>query len=238
MLKKIKNFLFSSLVPAKLKFAILDLKLKFLSGKKKSYAQHGEDLTIKSFFENKTNGFYVDVGAHHPERYSNTYLLHKLGWSGVNIDANPETIKLFERDRPKDKNLLTGVAKESTDMTYWMFSDPAVNTFSEAEAKKWLDKSWIKLIDKKRIRVETLANILKKNLPENQTIDLLSVDVEGLDLSVLESNDWSKYRPTLVVVETETSKETSQDIHKFMETNGYVFYTRLGLSSFFKKNIL
>lgn len=236
MLRKIKNSLFSVLVPSKLKFTILDLKLKLLSGKRKSYAQHGEDFAIGQFFNNKSDGFYVDVGAHHPKRYSNTYLLHKSGWQGINFDANPQTIELFKRDRPGDKNLLAGIGKENMEMTYWMFSDPAVNTFSETEAKKWLDKSWIKLIDKKRIRIKTLADVLKNNLPSNQTIDLLNVDVEGLDLSVLESNDWEKFRPKLIVVETETSKETSRDIYKFMEANGYGFYTRLGLSSFFRKN--
>ena len=55
---------------------------------KKSYAMDGEDLAIDQYIKNKLNGFYVDVGAHHPLQRNNTYLLFKRGWTGINVDVN------------------------------------------------------------------------------------------------------------------------------------------------------
>src|SRR6186713_1276577 len=70
-----------------------------------SYSQEGEDLILKRFFSEKSGGFYVDVGAHHPKRFSNTYMFYKEGWSGINIDAMPGSMKLFNKVRSKDINL-------------------------------------------------------------------------------------------------------------------------------------
>ena len=52
-----------------------------------SFSQEGEDLLIDRMFDGQSVGFYVDVGAHHPTRFSNTYLLYLRGWRGINIDA-------------------------------------------------------------------------------------------------------------------------------------------------------
>ena len=73
-----------------------------------SYSQNGEDIYILKYFNNKKKGFYVDIGAYHPKRFSNTYLLNKNNWSGVNIEANPNLIKKFLKDRPNDINLNIG----------------------------------------------------------------------------------------------------------------------------------
>lgn len=76
----------------------------------KSYAIQGEDLILRELFEYAKSGFYVDVGAHHPFRFSNTYLFYKVGWRGLNIDAMPNSMKLFNRFRPRDINIECGVA--------------------------------------------------------------------------------------------------------------------------------
>jgi hypothetical protein len=54
-----------------------------------SYSQEGEDMVLYRTFETVKEGFYVDVGAHHPDRFSNTYKFYKQGWRGINIDAMP-----------------------------------------------------------------------------------------------------------------------------------------------------
>src|SRR5436309_16100262 len=77
-----------------------------------AYSQEGEDLVLRRIFETQAKGIYVDVGAHHPFRFSNTCLLHKRGWRGINIDAMPGSMTLFERFRPLDVNLELGVGVE------------------------------------------------------------------------------------------------------------------------------
>lgn len=76
----------------------------------KSYAQQGEDLILREILNYASTGFYVDVGAHHPFRFSNTYLFYKQGWRGINIDAMPGSMTLFHRFRPRDINIECGVA--------------------------------------------------------------------------------------------------------------------------------
>ena len=68
----------------------------------KSYSQEGEDMILRRLFEKQKTGFYVDVGAHHPKRFSNTFFFYKKGWSGINIDAMPNSMRLFDKIRPRD----------------------------------------------------------------------------------------------------------------------------------------
>ena len=68
-----------------------------------SVAQFGEDIFISRFFAQKRGGFYVDAGAFHPKRFSNTYVLRKyFGWRGINIDASQEAIALLTKFAPDD----------------------------------------------------------------------------------------------------------------------------------------
>jgi hypothetical protein len=75
-----------------------------------SFSQFGEDLFLASRFAGKRDGFYVDVGAFHPFNWSNTCLLYQRGWRGLNIEPDPEAIRLFERHRRRDLNVRTAVA--------------------------------------------------------------------------------------------------------------------------------
>src|SRR5580658_8816405 len=78
-----------------------------------SFSQEGEDMILASFFEGKKNGFYVDVGAHHPKRFSNTHHFYIRGWRGINVDATPGSMKLFRRTRPDDINIEAAVSDQS-----------------------------------------------------------------------------------------------------------------------------
>src|SRR5262249_37716331 len=100
-----------------------------------SFSQEGEDLLIDRIFERQDRGTYVDVGAHHPRRFSNTELLHRRGWRGVNIDATPGSMAAFRRLRPRDINLEIGIAATSGDRDFYIFDEPALNTFDAARAK-------------------------------------------------------------------------------------------------------
>ncbi|MFM6346540.1 MAG: hypothetical protein ACKPFK_15520, partial [Dolichospermum sp.] len=89
-----------------------------------SYSQEGEDLILARFFEKEKNGFYVDIGAHHPQRFSNTYYFYLKGWSGINIDAMPGSMKIFDDLRPLDINLEIPISDKSEILTYYEFDEP------------------------------------------------------------------------------------------------------------------
>ena len=120
------------------------------------FAQFGEDAVLAELFRDTSHGIYIDVGAHHPYRYSNTYLLHKKGWHGTNIDPYPYTIRLFNMARPQDKNICSGVGNAGT-LMYYQFSDPAVNTFKKEEAEKWKGKSFLKFLGTTDVEVRPLS---------------------------------------------------------------------------------
>lgn len=167
----------------------------------RSYAQNGEDLVLDRLLGYRNNGFYVDVGAHHPRRFSNTFLFYRRGWCGINIDAMPGSMRAFKRSRPKDINIESGVAREEGVLTYHQFNEPALNTFDALEARVKNNPPY-RIIKKINIKVERLDSLLESHLLMGRNIDFLSVDAEGMDEDVLRSNNWEKFRPSFVLAET------------------------------------
>lgn len=206
-----------------------------LSYGRRSYAQEGEDLVVERIMDRCSDGFYVDVGCHHPFRFSNTYLFYRKGWRGVCIDALPGTARLFRRWRPRDQVLEAGVSEEPATLTYHMFNEPALNTFDPGLAAERDGLNSYRLAGTKQVPVEPLGAILRR-LGIDREIDLLSVDVEGLDLSVLRSNDWQKYRPKLIIAEcaAATLEELESDpVRLFLHERGYRIHAKTGRSVIF-----
>lgn len=195
----------------------------------RSWSQEGEDMVLRRIFEHKKNGFYVDVGAHHPKRFSNTYWFYKKGWRGINIDAMPGSMKLFNKWRPRDINLEIGVANKATILDYYIFNEPALNSFSyEISKRREQDNSAFHIKEVIKVKVAPLREILAEHLAGN-AIDFMNIDVEGYDLDVLQSNDWSRYRPKIVLVEILDSSLhglLSHPVVQLMSRHGYVVYAK------------
>jgi FkbM family methyltransferase len=187
-----------------------------------SYAQEGEDLLLERIFEGQKSGFYIDIGAHHPLRFSNTYLLYKRGWRGINIDAMPGSMAIFQRLRPKDICIESGVALSNGQLTYFVFKEKALNTFDEQLAQHY-KSSGHEVSQQLQVRTKPLTDLLNEYLPTGQQIDLLSVDVEGFDLDVLKSNDWQRFRPRVLITEElrPVSGEKNTSVHEFLIGIGY-----------------
>lgn len=198
---------------------------------RKTYSQDGEDLLIQTLFKTKRNGFYVDIGAHHPFRYSNTYLLYKSGWQGINIDANTQTKKLFDKLRPKDLNLETAVGKKSK-RKFYTFSDPAFNTFSKSRMKEVLNSNQSVLKNTLAVNLFPLSEILEKYI-RNTKIDLFNIDTEGMELEILKTNNWNKYKPYVIVIENDSSK--SPELKRYLMNKGYNLFAHTGLNEIFKR---
>jgi len=202
-----------------------------------SYSQEGEDMILKRIFEKK-EGFFVDVGAHHPKRFSNTYLLYQKGWRGINIDAMPGSMYQFNKYRSRDINVEMGVGKKEGILNYYIFNEPALNTFSKKIANK-INKGNNFYFLKKIIKVEIKRlDVILRSYIKNCKIDILNVDTEGFDFDVLKSNDWNKYRPKIVLVEILSNNFKSISKHpivKFLKKKNYEMYAKQ-LNTFFFKN--
>jgi FkbM family methyltransferase len=201
------------------------------------FSQSGEDAILKGFFYEKLKlrnpGFFVDIGAFHPTHGNNTYFFYINGWRGINVDASPGSIKAFNASRTRDINVETGIAlTEETRSFYYMGAD-SMNSFSQDFIEK--DRNIKDRVQQemqiKTIRLETL---LDKYLPPNQPIDIMSVDVEGMDLEVLQSNNWEKYTPKVIVVEMQAKKLSdvfANEINTFLTEKGYEPYAKTLLAS-------
>jgi hypothetical protein len=187
------------------------------------FSQFGEDAVLWSFLQSKRNGFYVDVGAHHPLRYSNTALFHIFnGWSGINIDVDQRAIDEFNIQRPRDINVRAGVGLLPCQLELTLFDDGALNTFDTNMAT---DPRWNEMGRRtEMVDVFPLKTLLLKYLPVGRQIDLLNVDVEGLDIAALQSNDWSLFRPRYVSVEVhgfDLRRPTDNPLFVFLNEQGY-----------------
>ena len=166
-----------------------------------SWSQEGEDLLLQRILGDKPIGFYIDVGAHHPERFSNTCLFYRRGWKGINIDSNEDSIKLFRRRRPRDINVCATVHKDVSPAEFVRWRDSALDGIDNGLQINRPALTSEEPSARVRVWPRLLREILEENMPANTPIDFLSVDVEGEELAVLASNDWAKYRPRYVLVE-------------------------------------
>ena len=226
MLKKIVKIILPKNVIEKLNI----IKNNYFDGfSLKSYSQEGEDMILRRLFEKQKTGFYVDVGAHHPKRFSNTFFFYKKGWRGINIDAMPNSMSLFNKIRPRDINLEIPISDKKQKLKYYMFNEAALNCFSKELAEKRNGKYDYKIISEKEMETSTLEEILEKHLPYDQEIDFMSIDVEGLDLQVLKSNNWRLFRPKIVLMEVIDSS-----INEIADSKEYKYLAEFGYETFAK----
>lgn len=187
-----------------------------------SYAQEGEDRILSRVIDCSKKGYYIDIGAHSPSRCSNTYYFYKKGWCGINIDAMPGSMNLFNITRRRDINLEIAIGDTAEDLLYYIFPERLLNTFDPIIAKE--RAKLYPNFKTKKIKMMRLDRVLDQYLPINQEIDFFSIDVEGFDFEVIKTNNWEKYRPKFIVVEILTSNITevvNHPIGVYLQAQGY-----------------
>ena len=162
-----------------------------------SYAQNFEDVMLWRALKHIDNGFYVDVGANHPEHDSVTKAFYDAGWHGINIEPLAVHYQELRKQRPRDNNLPLAVGEQAGQFQLWQCGirgwatlDTEVARIHEAKGHKG---SWT------TVEVQPLSVILEQHAPAD--IHFLKIDVEGFEKSVLQSMDFSAVRPWIVVVE-------------------------------------
>lgn len=215
----------------------IDFYSKYLEFANLSYSQEGEDMVVKEIFFRVNNGIYVDIGAYHPKKYSNTYFYYKRGWRGINIDPTPGVKEFFDKERPEDINLNFAVSKKEETLNFYMFNEPGLNTFNKERAEYISNErsNDYKIINQINVKSKPLSYILDNYLP-SPNIHFMSIDVEMHEMEVLESNNWIKYKPWVIAVEIlDFSLETIEKnkIHLFLRGLGYSFYAKTKRTCFY-----
>lgn len=205
-----------------------------------SYAQAGEDVIVKFLFDSKKNAIksYLDLGTCSPDSHNNTYLFYTLGIRGVCVEADSSLIARIKKIRRKDVvlNLGVGVHGQSAWADFYIFDQPALNTFNKEEASFREKHGTYKILKVEKIQIKEINSIIKENF--NEYPDFLSIDIESMDLKVLQSLDFDKYPIPVICAETCTYSEDhikpkDLKISEFMLENGYFIYADTYINTIF-----
>ena len=205
-------------------------------------SQFGEDKKIIKLFDKNKKGTYVDVGCFHPTRQNNTYLMYKLGWSGVNIDLNPLTIELFKVARPNDINICAAVSNSNGVKNLFFDHDlSSLNTISKNHTL-YIEKAFgTKDLKKKKIKTATLSNLLKKE--KISKIDFMNIDIEGHELEVLKTFNFKHFDIRVICIEivnydyySKSIKINKNEIFKLLKKNNYTLKFNTVVNYIFIKN--
>lgn len=197
------------------------------------YSQFGEDCVLLNWFtKREQERFFVDVGCYHPTKGSNTYALYRRGWRGINIDLDADKISAFQMRRPADISVVAAVSDRVETLN--VFSDKWYSTRATLDPSIGQGPGFN---PHAKVETTTLTAIIDSTRYQGRKIDLLSVDVEGFDLRVLQGLDFVRYAPAVVLVEsllTSLEDILASDLHRFMTSQGYVLANWVGFTLFYR----
>jgi FkbM family methyltransferase len=172
-----------------------------LGSETKLYSQVDEELIIRDFFQDRRDGFFVDVGAADPIEDSTTYYLEKhLGWSGIGIDALPEHAPAWQRERPKSRFFAYLVTDHAGTLdSFYRTQNP--NLSSVVKDRPFYDQK----LAGEELKLPTIT--LNQLLAEQgvEAIDFVSMDIEESEPAALAGFDIERFQPELVMVEASPS---------------------------------
>lgn len=185
-----------------------DLKSLAQGLKRGTFSQHGEDVFIRSLLAGQQQGFYVDIGASHPFRISNTYMLYRMGWSGVTVEPIPALARLHKRWRPRDTLVQAAIGPEAGELQFFEMFPSVLSTLDPVTAEKYVAEGKAEVLRKYPIKVVTPMQLFEE-YAAGRTIDLLSIDIEGLDVRTIREIDFSRVRPRLLCIELNDAADTA-----------------------------
>ena len=196
----------------------------------------GEDLVLLNLIKDKLNGFYVDAGSYHPIHLSNTYLLHRKNWNGINIDLSEFSTALFNYMRPNDYNITTAVSNVEKDIIFYYQKKLSQLTTIKKNISRNRMQGTIKENKIRSLRLDTIINNSKF---KNRKIDFLNIDLEGADFEALQSLDLKLYKPSIICIEIDEKNIFTSKIYKYLIEKNYekVWSSKSNLSHIFIEKV-
>jgi FkbM family methyltransferase len=210
---------------------------------KRTTAQSGEDAIILYILFalglNISNLHYLDLGANHAKKLSNTFMLYEYGARGVLVEANPDLITELKMTRPEDVVLNNCVAPEGTKaVKFYIFNGDGLSTPDYNAAQNIIKQNpQLEIVDTVEVNTLSINKIFADYFPKAP--EVVSIDIEGTETEILDEIDFLHYRPLLIIIETIPYKphlvwnEKKVEIIKFMQDKDYVEYAFTGINSIF-----
>ena len=207
---------------------------------RQTYSQCGEDSIIDFAFGQLkiSHPVYMDIGAHHPFYLSNTALFYLRGCKGVSIEPDPSLYEVIRRARPDETSLKVGLSDASGQIAdFYIMSASTLNTFSKSEAERYASYGNQSIREIIKITLLTVNEVIEKYMG-GISPNFVSLDIEGMDLLIVKSFDFAKYRPEVLCIETlsyteDNSEKKLTEIIAYVEKKGYFLYADTYINSIF-----
>jgi FkbM family methyltransferase len=214
---------------------------KGIPGERKIYSQCGEDVILSFLFAELAidSPTYMDIGAHHPTFLNNTYLFYQNNCTGINIEPDPVLFERFIKERPKDINLNLGIGfgPAVSKADFYVMNPSTLNTFSKEDAVRISENGTSKIEKVIQIDLFPIDKIFDQYCPKKKP-DIISIDVEGLDLQIVRSINLNDYSTTVFCVETLEYTEThvprkNTELIEHFESNGFMVFADTFVNTIF-----
>lgn len=205
------------------------------------YSQHGEDCLLWKFFDFKSTGYFVEVGAFDGIHLSNTYSFEKEGWKGICVEPG-QYFSQCKKNRPNSVCIDAAcvASEEIKEITFYkedlgLFStmnmfDEKLKYFSSVYQSRGLN---FNDVQEEKVKAVTLNNILKNN--NGNELDFISIDVEGAEIDVLNGFDISKYKPRVILIEA-NDEEHKEKLRSYLSKFNYILAKQVSVNLFFVSN--
>ena len=197
------------------------------------YGQFETDKIIDLFFNKKTTGNAIEVGASHGISASNTKHFEDKGWTCMCIEPNPELYAQLRKNRPHAVKYAVGSEnRDNVPFAIVTLEGGDTTAISSLEIDQKLFKQHkVKEVKEVKVNLRTLDFILEEfKLFEGKQLDFVSIDTEGTELEVLKGFDLNKWRPKLLVIEDNYDTEK---LDEYLEKFSYVKDQRVGVNNFY-----
>ena len=188
-----------------------------------SYSQLGQDLEVIEFYNNKKNGFFIEIGASDGISLSNTYLLEtRYKWNGVCCEPIPKMFEKLVKNRPNSICYDKAVYNSSGLIVNF---DIANDSDMLSGISNHIDNHK-SIVDKNKttIPVQTISLLdLLKNANAPLFIEYMSLDTEGSEFEILKNFDFEKYTFGLIDVEHNYVEPRRTNIKKLLLSKGYIY---------------
>jgi FkbM family methyltransferase len=200
-----------------------------------SYTNPELEKKIHELFNFKTDGFFVDIGAHNGLSLSNTKFLEDIGWDGICIEPHPNVFKQLIENRKCEK-VNCALWNEDTKVNFLSLSgytemlsgiqesyDSRHHNRIMNELASYGGSSEIIEIDAKKF----------ESVVSRKQIDFLSIDTEGSELQILERINFNEYDIKVICIENNFFEEKFND---FFRERGYRYHSNVFIDYLYVKN--
>jgi FkbM family methyltransferase len=202
---------------------LLAEKMAFALGVQEFKGQYGQDILLDRLLEGKRQGVFVELGAYDPVYLSNTYFLERnRGWTGLLVEAQPDRKQLLERMRPHAIVESCAISDEEKEITFTIAD--AISGIADNMTPQHVRRVAGLRNTQIHLKTVTLQSLLDKH--GIRRVDYFSLDVEGAEIQVLRSIDFSKVRIEIFTIEIDYP-ERMREIYDLLARHGFTLLGHL-----------